>query len=570
MSIEALDETEFEPRQLILPLAMRKWRDNTFWNSKEGSNYLQLASQPLILLNGLTEILTHYLGKETIECLKRNYGTLRDVFEHSSPTTQCGNIEYENKGSCWICGGDILEVENFTNECEHVFPIAQALVFTGLYEHALCESLSDNLNGDLSVAYKENLKKEYRDSHRICNQLKNDSHFIEYNEAEGTFFIDDNKINTFLTNLAKTDNWGGGAALCKYLYEQDYTNKIIKTPLISLKKQIEYGELKLQGRVDHIHTVCNKIIEEVNNLGLTAKDHACEMAMNCKEYIATHDECGEEEVVPNTKPTVSKGAPTLQPTMITSGALKKYWESKGSYLQSCSNKLFGAHSILLRPLLKVAGITARDRTMITTHLIDIEENIKKQVINFMVEGIAPFKINLFNYLYKSKNDELEAKSKSWDNNDKLQLFSIYQVLSSQIPQYIMILKFCDLFNTSNVEFYRQQINGESIVDGADLINLKSTILLSYATKLFPVIFNRAATEYDEPVSMIQEILNEIYAAPVVVTDEGQIIDFFKLFKQGGGYRKSNRRSSKTHKQRRSRRNVATRVNRKKRTRRSKK
>ncbi len=176
----------------------------------------------------LTKMMTRLTSPEFITCIKNTYGTkhsngkisggLRNFYEKSTPTTQCNNVLKSTplvfgQTKCWICG---FTIPNNTDpalrpECEHVFPIAQALFFIGLYSN---EHKDD-------VDYLEKLKLEYGWSHSVCNQIKNDSHFIEHtsgDETQSRWFVKQTKINDFINDiLVRGNKYGKGADKLKKL-----------------------------------------------------------------------------------------------------------------------------------------------------------------------------------------------------------------------------------------------------------------------------------------------------------------------------------------------------------------
>ena len=181
--------------------------------------------QAELMLEDINTLIHSCMGKTVVDCLQGS-GTLRDAFEKANPQQQCNNtIGPVTWGvtPCWICGSPIPDMGNeeervhgirgrpvsdkrkhpLSPECEHVFPIAQALCFTGLYEHELFTEMQKTTAGK-EQAYTEGLKKEYRWAHRICNQVKNDTHFIKI--EGGAFTYNDDTARTLLAGiLASTE-----------------------------------------------------------------------------------------------------------------------------------------------------------------------------------------------------------------------------------------------------------------------------------------------------------------------------------------------------------------------------
>jgi hypothetical protein len=204
-------------------------QEYAYWQSPSGQNAFNAIEGPHQLLIGLTDLITKYSDTSTVECLKREYGSLRDFFETSSPTTQCANTirgVQPNNTTCWICGTKItgfpgagaFKTLELSPECEHVFPIAQALCFAGLYESQLYKQIAEEKGMNEADAYREGVTYEYQWAHRICNQIKNDTHFIDYNGK--AFTIKDDLLETFLTDLQTTSKFGGGANLMRYIKQE--------------------------------------------------------------------------------------------------------------------------------------------------------------------------------------------------------------------------------------------------------------------------------------------------------------------------------------------------------------
>ncbi len=266
---------------ILLPVEMR---------ASAPSGYTTDSLEPGVLLKPLTSLLTEILGDKMIDCLQAQFGTLRNAVEKSTPTTQCANVIDGDPTICWICGGIITEEEFLSFECEHIFPIAQALCFTGLYEHNIYKHLLelDALEGgNRAATYKKGLRREYGPAHVICNQAKNDSHFIMYNNSVG-YYIDKSRIIDFLNKLKDTKSWGTGRALCSRLQATGLC-KEFKTPQ-------EY----LLARADAIAQVCQSILDNVQSLGFSAEQHATLTAMHLKAFFANDPTCGSmQDILPD-------------------------------------------------------------------------------------------------------------------------------------------------------------------------------------------------------------------------------------------------------------------------------
>ena len=194
-------------------------------------------------LRSLTEFATALYGEEGVARIKTAYGSLREFFEDYTGD-QCNAIRPTRplelgRTPCWICGFPILHgggakttpspgpkvrvlgpkrlperkkkaAPGFSNECEHVFPIAQAVFFIDLYR---------GIHTDPEVIQLVQL--EYDWSHRVCNQIKNDTHFVSINsdkrdEAPKWVVSADVVIDAFLKDLyERSDKYFRGTNLLK-------------------------------------------------------------------------------------------------------------------------------------------------------------------------------------------------------------------------------------------------------------------------------------------------------------------------------------------------------------------
>lgn len=385
-------------KTILLPVSLRsKTTYDPYWTTEDGKKELeQFVIEPSRLLDDLTPLVTSCLGQETVACLKSNYSDVRDFFERSPPKTQCGKVIGAAKGqNCWICGGLVqLGVKNgLQPECEHVFPIAQALVFTGLYEHSFFDSLSDAV----SDPYKKGLQMEYRWAHQICNQVKNDSHFIAL--TDGIFSIDNTKINTFLSKITNTKSWGGGTNLCRYLGNGN----------------VKAGIDVLYGRINDIKTICQPIIDVIAHLGISPRQHAISTVMYLKEYLATEPNCSKEEVIAALIPKVSIGKLSVV-TLKEAYAIVEYGIKL--YNTPLSNLIFGKYMEVLRNTLKHNGINAAERAGIIEQIAYIEQQYNTDIKSDIDSIIPAIRKKLVVYI---------SRHSSGSN-----VWSRFQVLSSQV------------------------------------------------------------------------------------------------------------------------------------------
>jgi len=275
-----------------------------YWQSPSGQNALTSVDDANNMLEDLTSLITHYSDQSTVDCLKEKYGSLRDFFETSSPTTQCANTirgVVPNNTTCWICGVKItgfpgageFRMLELSPECEHVFPIAQALCFSGLYEAQLYKQIAEETGKTEAEAYREGVTYEYQWAHRICNQIKNDTHFIGRDENYD-FFIDDSLLDTFLTDLQRTPKYGGGANLMRLVKK-------------TLGKDPEQWKA---FAIETMKAVSTRLINYSKTSGLTPLEHSKVTLMSVRSFIATSPECGGMvERVPETQKNKLKASP---------------------------------------------------------------------------------------------------------------------------------------------------------------------------------------------------------------------------------------------------------------------
>jgi hypothetical protein len=232
-------------------------------------------------------------------------GTLRDFFEPSTPVTQCNNTvgSQNQKSMCWICDTPIYGGEKYgfkyAPECEHVFPVMQALCFTGLYSAGIYEGLKDEADktgrnrGEL---YKQELQREYRWAHEICNQVKSNTHFIVLGN-DLKFGIEKRFIKQMLFSILETKNYGspntvaGGPKLWEWI--QTHNKNTGKKDWVDTQ-------------TEKIFTICSEITNQANKLGYTPSQFLAISVMKIREYVAMDPDISKPNVrgIPRTAPSV--------------------------------------------------------------------------------------------------------------------------------------------------------------------------------------------------------------------------------------------------------------------------
>ena len=120
----------------------------------------------------------------------------RKTWEHCSSSKQCEAVIGEKgKEFCYICGFKYREdVAELTMRCEHILPIAQAVIFLKLY----------NPKTDLNPKAMYELQLEYAYAHDCCNKIKSSNSFLmtQKDEDNNVSFVRNNEyIQTLLKSI---------------------------------------------------------------------------------------------------------------------------------------------------------------------------------------------------------------------------------------------------------------------------------------------------------------------------------------------------------------------------------
>ena len=149
---------------------------------------------------------------------KFRYPPARDLLELLSPAQkQCLAIigEVKKDQPCYICGfpiGELAIKNGLSPECEHILPVAQAVLLYDLYQPNDLEKRPPLLPKGASprdpVKEKAFFVNEYRWAHNVCNQVKSDDNIIAYKEGTG-FYLDIAKLTELLTKIYNEKRLGG-------------------------------------------------------------------------------------------------------------------------------------------------------------------------------------------------------------------------------------------------------------------------------------------------------------------------------------------------------------------------
>lgn len=373
-----------------------------YWQSKEGQDAFKSIDGASDLLRSFTALIEKYSDKSTIECLVSRYGTLRDFFETSSPTTQCANTirgVQPNNTMCWICGTKItgypgagqFSALELQPECEHVFPIAQALCFAGLYDSQLFKQIAEQEGKTAAEAYRVGVSYEYQWAHRICNQVKNDTHYIRFDG--NTFSIDDDLLDSFLQSLQTTRKYGGGNLLMKWVQQER-----------NLSPAQWLAEAKTNMKL-----ISERLINFANTSGLSPEQHAKVTLMAVRSYIATSPECaGAVERIPD---AVSiRGGPGAQLSLLTMSAPV---ETAKHFIASVTENVTG----ILQISLNKAGrsISAQQKGIFSSYLPDAGLLLREKLeTSFTYRELAGLRLKLLYFLKQTYGANISLE-KAWSD-----------------------------------------------------------------------------------------------------------------------------------------------------------
>ena len=116
---------------------------------------------------GLQDLAILLFGEETVHEVKKKMD-VREIWNVSTNTTQCNNVigKVNAETPCWICGLKIDATDpGMSPECEHVLPVAQAVIYLSLYSAKKKHNTTPERNAR---------KMEYGWAHTVCNQDKSD------------------------------------------------------------------------------------------------------------------------------------------------------------------------------------------------------------------------------------------------------------------------------------------------------------------------------------------------------------------------------------------------------------
>ena len=141
---------------------------------------------------GLQDLAILLFGEDAVKEVKKKMD-VREIWNISTNTTQCNNVigKSDANTECWICGLKIDPRDaGMKPECEHILPVAQAIVYLSLYSAKKAPYTEEE---------KRVIELEYGWAHTVCNQDKSDICCIvkENNRA----VVSDNNIKYILKKI---------------------------------------------------------------------------------------------------------------------------------------------------------------------------------------------------------------------------------------------------------------------------------------------------------------------------------------------------------------------------------
>jgi hypothetical protein len=193
---------------------------------------------------GQRDLAERVFGAYAIEQWRVAGYTTREIWEITGAAEACkkfadqffkdehGNDQRRAR-TCWLCGKDIDVILGLTPECEHVMPVAQAVLFKNMYNTCNYRIQSPDM--------QDYYKAEYLWSHEYCNQVKSDTNFFTVVEKDGR--------ETLAPNIS---------TIVRYLKELQ-TNKT-REGGNELRERWGDGNEWMKNRIDHIDSVCKTLI----------------------------------------------------------------------------------------------------------------------------------------------------------------------------------------------------------------------------------------------------------------------------------------------------------------------
>lgn len=171
---------------------------------------------------------------------------IRDIWELTSPPTQCNNTVLPNTDEhpCWICGEGIpkkvtKKTAGLAAQCEHILPIAQGVMLWSLYNP------DDKKKFIKEPDYKAFITAEYDWAHTVCNQVKSSMVLLSLS-PDRNVQIDHTKTESLLRSIFNSTRKDSGPL-------REILRKKYKTADQFIKRHLVVMENKLQPIVSFIN-----------------------------------------------------------------------------------------------------------------------------------------------------------------------------------------------------------------------------------------------------------------------------------------------------------------------------
>lgn len=183
-----------------------------------------------------------------------NNGAVNPSRELWTSRTWCNN--------CWLCGLPVGESGYpFTKQCEHILPYLTGSILLG--------TATNN-----TLVLSEDTKKEYGQSHAVCNQFKNQGEFIKFDESSNVFTPDIDQICNYIQELT-------GIKLDKTSGFEIWKSNIVSTKTIDSFTQVfekkRNGSLQRTELAEDMYKTITKVIQTICTKSLSKENISADL-----------------------------------------------------------------------------------------------------------------------------------------------------------------------------------------------------------------------------------------------------------------------------------------------------
>ena len=159
--------------------------------------------------------------------------------------------------NCWLCGLPVGESGYpYTKQCEHILPYLTGSILLG--------TATNN-----TLVLSEDTKKEYGQSHAICNMFKNQGEFIKFDQSNDVFTPDIDQICNYIQELT-------GIKLDKTSGLELWKSDIVSTKTIDSFTQVfekkRNGGLQRSELAEDMYKTITKVIETICTKSLSKEN----------------------------------------------------------------------------------------------------------------------------------------------------------------------------------------------------------------------------------------------------------------------------------------------------------